>query len=407
MESKSAGVLAGLRVLEIGHFVAAPFCTRLLADLGADVIKVEPFGGDPVRQWGKSANGTTAWWSVHARNKRLVCIDLKKPRGIDVVSRLITKCDVLVENFRPGHLDRLGVTESKIRKANPKIVIARISGFGQTGPYRDRAAFGVIGEAMGGLRFLCNHPPGTTDLPPVRMGVSVGDSLAGLYAAFGIMSALWQQSREGANPENQKVDVALTESVLSFMEGLLPEYGAFGSIRQPEGSRIPTAAPSSAYPTKDGQWMIIAANSDPLFANLCRLMEREDLTQDPRFDGNLARVKNAAEIDSVISAWTNEQQSEELRKRLTEANIPSTPIYTAAEIAKDQQFRERGMVRSVGDPLLGQVLHPGIVPHFPDQPGTIRWTGALPGAHTTEILADLLDYSSAQIEALRSEKVVQ
>lgn len=403
----SDGILSGIRVLELGHFVAAPFCTRLLADLGAEVIKIEPFTGDPVRQWGKKAHGTTAWWSVHARNKRLICVDLKKPRGITLVRQLLARCDALIENFRPGHLDRLGLTEAEITQANPSIVIARISGFGQDGPYKDRAAFGVIGEAMGGLRYLCNHPPGTTDLPPVRTGISAGDSLAGLYAAFGVVSALWRLAKVGPQAGPQTVDVALTESVLSFMEGMLPEFGAFGAVRQPEGSRIPTAAPSSAYPTKDQQWIIIAANSDPLFTNLCRLIGQPGLASDGRFIGNALRVQNAAEIDAIIGAWTIEREAKLLERLLIEANIPSTLIYTAADIAADPQFATRGMVRKVRDPLLGETLHPGVVPHFPAHPGTIRWTGAAPGAHTTEVLGDLLGYSDGQVEDLRIAGVVR
>lgn len=407
MEGQSAGILSGLRVLELGHFVAAPFCTRLLADLGADVIKIEPFTGDPIRQWGKSANGTTAWWSVHGRNKRLICVDLKKPRGIKLIKQLIARCDAVVENFRPGYLDRLGLSEREMTEANTRIIIARISGFGQDGPYRDRAAFGVIGEAMGGLRHLCNHPPGSTNHPPVRLGISLGDSLAGLYAALGIVSALWRQSKEGGQASGQTVDVALTESVLSFMEGLLPEFGIFGTVRQPEGSRIPTAAPSSSYPTKDAQWIIIAANSDPLFANLCSVMGQPKLLSDPRFRGNALRVQHAAEIDAIIGAWTIEREAEELDRLLVDANIPSTRIYTAADVAADPQFVHRGMVRNVDDPLLGQVLHPGIVPHFTKQPGAIRWAGAMPGAHTTQVLQDVLGYTDGQVGELRAQGVVQ
>src|SRR5215470_895075 len=247
------GLLSGLRVLEIGHFVAAPFCTRLLADLGADVIKIEPPSGDPVRQWGKQLNGHSLWWSLHGRNKRSVTLNLKHPKAAGIVLQLAARCDALVENFRPGQLARLGLSEDSLRQARPDLVVAHISGFGQDGPYRDRAAFGVIGEAIGGLRYLCDHPPGTTDLPPVRVGISIGDSLAGLYAAFGIMAALWQRDRTGGDRQARTLDVALTESVLSMMEGLLPEYSVFGSVRQPIGSRIPTAAPSNAYPTRDGK----------------------------------------------------------------------------------------------------------------------------------------------------------
>src|ERR671939_1964 len=271
-QDAAGGPLTGLRVPEIGHFVAAPFCTRLLADLGADVIKIEPPSGDPVRQWGKQVNGVAPWWSLHARNKRCITLNLKNKRAIDIVLRLVAGCDALVENFRPGQLAKMGLGHEVLRQARPDLVIAHISGFGQDGPYRDRAAFGVIGEAIGGLRYLCNHPAGMTDLPPVRVGFSIGDSLAGLYAAFGIVAALWKRDRTNGDRRGRTLDVALTESVLSLMEGMLPEYGALCSVRQPTGSRIPTAAPSSAYPTAVGKWILIAANSDPLFARLPKLV---------------------------------------------------------------------------------------------------------------------------------------
>jgi crotonobetainyl-CoA:carnitine CoA-transferase CaiB-like acyl-CoA transferase len=238
-------VLSGLRVLEIGHFVAAPFCTRLLGDLGADVIKVEPVTGDPVRQWGARMNGESLWWSVHGRNKRCITLDLKHPKAKPILLSLLSQCDVLVENFRPGQLDRLGFDEATLRSARRDLIIARISGYGQNGPQRDRAAFGVIGEAVGGLRYLTNHAPGTSNLPPVRVGISIGDSIAGIYAAFGIMAALWGLHRTMGAASS--VDVALSESVLSLLEGALPEFGALGVVRQPSGGRIATAAPTNAY----------------------------------------------------------------------------------------------------------------------------------------------------------------
>ena len=401
------GPLTGLRVLEIGHFVAAPFCTRLLADLGADVIKIEPPGGDPVRQWGKQVDGNSAWWSMHARNKRSITLNLKQPKAIDIVLRLVAGCDALVENFRPGQLAKMGLGPEVLRRARPDLVVAHISGYGQDGPYRDRAAFGVIGEAIGGLRYLCNHPPGTTDLPPVRVGISIGDSLAGLYAAFGIMAALWQRDRPQGDGQGRTLDVALTESVLSMMEGMLPEYAVFGSIREPTGSRIPTAAPSSAYPTKDGKWILIAANSDPLFAKLAALMGQPELAQDPRFTGNANRVRNIEDLDRSIEAWTRTLAAEEADRSLTEADIPCTLIYTAAECAADPQFRHRGMVQEVEDPTFGRpVLHAGIVPHVADNPGAIRWPGPPVGAHTEEVMREGLGLGAAELDSLRQEKVL-
>ena len=399
------GPLTGFRLLELGHFVAAPFATRLLADFGAEVIKVEPPGGDPVRQWGEQLGGHSLWWSVHARHKRSIAIDLKHKHAAALVLRLAARCDAVVENFRPGQLDKLGLSEAALRGARPDIVIARVSGYGQDGPYRDRAAFGVIGEAIGGLRYLTNHPPGTTDLPPVRTGLSIGDSVAGIYAALGVVAALLQRERHGTVPG--AIDVALSEAVLSLTESVLPEYGALGRIRQPQGAGIATAAPTSAYPTADGAWMLIAANSDPLFARLAALMGQPDLPADPRFAGNRARVRNVAALDAIIAAWTAPQDAAALEARLTEADIPSTRVYTAADCAADPQFRERGMVREVADPLLGPVLHPGFVPRFGDDPGAVRWTGPPVGADTDAVLQDLLGMAPAERDALRADGVIR
>jgi crotonobetainyl-CoA:carnitine CoA-transferase CaiB-like acyl-CoA transferase len=398
--------LSGLRVIEIGHFVAAPFCTRLLGDLGADVIKIEPPSGDPVRQWGGQVDGNSVWWSMHGRNKRSVTLNLKHRDAAGLVLRLVEKCDALVENFRPGQLDKLGLGEQALRKARPDLVIAHISGFGQDGPYRDRAAFGVIGEAIGGLRHLTNHPPGTSDLPPVRVGISIGDSIAGLYAAFGIMAACWQRDRAGGDRRGRSLDVALTDSILSMMEGMLPEYSVLGKVRQPTGSRIPTAAPSNAFPTSDGGWILVAANSDPLFARLAKLIGKPELNDDPRFRGNQARVSNVEALDVEIAAWTRRHTAAEADRILSEADIPCTQVYTAAEIAADPQFRERGMVREVDDPLFGRVLHTGVVPYLSQTGGAIRWAGPRIGQHTDEVLGELLGLSSAEISALRTEGVV-
>jgi crotonobetainyl-CoA:carnitine CoA-transferase CaiB-like acyl-CoA transferase len=398
------GPLTGLRVVEIGHFVAAPFCTRILGDLGADVIKIEPPEGDPVRQWGEQIDGNSLWWSMHGRNKRSVTLNLKQPRAADIVLKLVEKSDVVVENFRPGQLARLGLGDDVLRRARPDLVIAHISGYGQDGPYRDRAAFGVIGEAIGGLRHLSDHAPGTSDLPPVRVGVSIGDSLAGLYAAFGIVSAVWQRDRVGGDRKGRTADVALTEAVLSMMEGMLPEYGALGKIRQPTGSRIPTAAPSSAYPSADGRWILIAANSAPLFSRLCALIGRADLPGDPKFSDNRARVQNVQELDSIIATWTRQLPVAAIERRLNEADIPCTQVYTAAECAADPQFLHRGMVRSVEDRLFGEVLHGGVVPHIPDDLGAIRWPGPAIGEHTDAVLGEILP--AEQIAMLRKEGVI-
>lgn len=406
MQSPCHPTLNGLRVLEIGHFVAAPFCTRLLADLGADVIKLEPKTGDPVRQWGEQIDGRSLWWSVHGRNKRSLALDLKSPDAVAIVLRLVAGCDVLVENFRPGQLEKMGLGDAVLRAAKPDLVIAHISGYGQTGPWRDRAAFGVIGEAIGGLRHLTNHPPGTYDLPPVRVGVSIGDSIAGLYAAFGIMAALWQRDRKEGDGTGRSLDVALTESVFSMMEAMLPEYGKMGKIKQPTGGGIATAAPSNAYPTADGGFVLIAANSEPLFKRLADLIGRPDLPDDPRFAGNLARVENNVVLDMLIGEWTRKLTATELEVTLSEADIPSSKAYTAADAAEDPQYRFRGMVREVEDPLLGTMLHAGIVPHIPESPGEIRWAGPEIGQHSEEVLAEA-GYSVAEVAAFMSAGAVR
>ena len=320
--------------------------------------------------------------------------------------RLVASCDALVENFRPGQLEKLGLGEQALKAARPDLVVAHISGFGQDGPYRDRAAFGVIGEAIGGLRYLSDHPPGTSALPPVRVGISIGDSVAGVFAAFGIMAALWKRDRLGGDRHGRSLDVALTDSILSLMEGMLPEYSALGVIREPTGSRIPTAAPSNAYPTKDGKWILIAANSEPLFGRLARLMERPELIDDPRFKGNQAHVAHVKELDAVIAAWTRRFAAAEADAILSKADIPCTLVYTAAECAADPQFRHRGMVREVEDPLFGSVLHAGVVPHVPENPGQVRWPGPPVGAHTEEVLSDLLGLRPQEIESLRAEGVL-
>ena len=401
------GVLDGLRILEIGHFVAAPFATRLLADLGADVIKVEPLAGDPARQWGEQVDGHSLWWSIHGRNKRVISLDLKHPRARDIVLGLVRHTDALIENFRPGQLAKLGLSADVLRGARPDLVIAHISGYGQTGPYRDRAAFGVIGEAIGGLRHLTDHPPGTSDLPPVRVGVSVGDSVSGLYAVIGVLGALWQRDRAKGDGKGRTIDVALTESILSLMEGMLPEYGALGKVKQPAGGGIATAAPTNAYPTADGAWILIAANSEPLFARLMQLIGRPELMGVPEYAGNQQRVANVAALDALIGAWTRTHPVDALVQMLEDADIPSSKVYTAADIAADPQYRARGMVRDIMDPnFAAPVLHTGVVPHVVEGPGGVRWAGPAVGAHTDVVLGELLGLDPAALAELYAERVI-
>lgn len=400
-------VLSGLRILEVGHYIAAPFCTRILADLGADVIKVEPPSGDPVRGWGEMVNGECLWWSMHGRNKRCITLNLRTAKARELVVKLAAQCDAVVENFRPGQLGKMGLGPEVLRIARPNLVIAHVSGYGQTGPYRDRAAFGVIGEAIGGLRYLTNHPFSTTDLPPVRVGVSIGDSVAGLYAAFGVMAALWSRDAKTGDGKGLTVDVALTESVLSLMEGMLPEYGALGKVKQPTGGAIATAAPTNAYPTKDGKWILIAANSDPLFGSLARLMGRSDLLADSAYANNVERVRNSANLDTLIGDWTRGHTAEDLLALLNEAGIPNSKAYTAADCARDPQYLDRNMVREVDDPRLGmRVLQAGIVPRIPEAPGLIRWAGPAIGQHNDEVFGELLGIAPDQLAKLREEGVL-
>ncbi|RQU32785.1 CoA transferase [Burkholderia cenocepacia] len=406
MTATEPGPLAGLRVIEIGHYVAAPFCARLLADLGADVIKVEPLDGDPVRQWGIQANGHSAWFSQHGRNKRSIALDLKHQDAARLVRGLCASADAMVENFRPGQLARLGLGDDVLRAARPGLIIAHVSGFGQDGPYRDRAAFGVIGEAIGGLRYLTNNPPGINDLPPARVGISIGDSIAGLYAAYGIVAACWQRDRHD-DGRGRTLDIALTEAMLGMMEGLIPDYGASGVVRQPVGSRIPTAAPSNAYPTRDGSWILIAANSDPLFARMARLIGKPALIEDERFKGNQHRVANTEALDLEIAAWTIEHNATDIEHLFVEADIPCSRVFTASDIAHDPQFRERGMILPVDDPLTGPTLHTGVVPRIPECGSGIRWPGPRIGQHTDEVLTGLLGLDDREVSRLREEGVIR
>ncbi|WP_201832519.1 CaiB/BaiF CoA transferase family protein [Microvirga zambiensis] len=388
--------LEGLRILEIGHYIAAPFATRVLADLGAEVIKVEPpVSGDPVRNWGKARDGRSYWWSVHGRNKKCITLNLKSEEGRALLHELVARSDALVENLRPGQLAKLGFDDARLQAIRQDLVICHISGYGLTGPLADRACFGAIGEALGGLRYLSNHTPGTSDLPPVRVGVSIGDSLAGLYAAIAVLAGLLSKA-----PAGRVADVALTEAVLSVTEGVLPEYGATGMVREPSGGRISTAAPTNAFPAADGSWVLIAANSDALFRTLCKLMQRPDLADDPRYSDNPARCRNVDVLEAEISAWTRQHDARELERRLAEADIPSSRVYTAADIAEDTQYNARQMVQWVDDPRLGKVLHPGTVPMFGGSSRQVRWTGPDIGAHNREIYCGLIGVDEARLERL-------
>lgn len=400
------GPLQDLRIIEFGHFIAAPFATRVLADLGATVIKVEPPDGDPVRTWGAQVDGRSLWWSVHGRNKHCVTLNLKAPCAREIALDLIGKADAVVENFRPGLMERFGLGPDDLAEAKPGCIIVRISGFGQSGPRAGDPSFGMIGEAIGGIRHLTGHPPEVSDLPSVRTGVSLGDSVAGLYGAIGLLAALHEQRAHPPSPGTPAriVDVALTESVLSLLEGILPEYGALGRVRGPNGARIPTAAPSNAYRCADGAWIVVGGNSQPLFERLTRLMGRPELASDPRFLDNPLRVQNADALDAAIGAWTAERPADEVVADLDAAGIPASKIYTAADIVADAQYRAREAVRAVPDPVLGRdILHPAPVPRFAGAGPRegIAWTGPAVGAHNAEIYEGLLGLSPKRVAELR------
>jgi crotonobetainyl-CoA:carnitine CoA-transferase CaiB-like acyl-CoA transferase len=378
------GPLLGLRVLELGSFIAGPFAGQLLADLGAEVIKIEsPSDGDPMRRWGTMLEGRSIWWSALARNKRLVALDLRQQEGRAVARRLALSCDVLLENFTPGRLEEWGLGFDDLRKDNPRLVMTRISGFGQTGPRASEPGFGAIAEAMGGLRELTGSP----DLPPARASVSLGDHIAGLFAVFGTLAALRQVDRDGLG---QVVDVALYEAVFALSESLVSDYELTGHIRTRAGGGLPGVAPSNAYPTADGRMMMIAANADPIWARLAAAMGRVELAGDDRFATHENRGRHASDVDTLVADWTSTLDLTALDEVLTAAAIPHGLIYQAPDVLDDPQYLARQTVRRVYDEVLGrEVPMPSVVPRLARTPGDIHWTGAEVGAHTEEVLLEL------------------
>jgi formyl-CoA transferase len=389
MHDPRPGPLAGLKVLEIGHYIAAPFCTRILADLGAEVIKIEPPGGDPFRGWGAAVDGHSVWFSIHGRNKLSVVLDLKRDR--DIALQLATRADVLVENLRAGQLERLRLGPDVLHAANPRLVIARISGYGQDGPYRDKPAFGAIGEAIGGLRHLTGHPAGKSELPPPRCGISISDDLAGMYAAIGLLSALWQRDVTGTGT-GRVIDVNLIDSVFSLMEGMLPEYAMDGRVRQPVGAAIETASPTNTYPCADGRWLCIAGNSDLIFSRLMRAIGRPELAADPAYATNGLRCANRAPLDTAIAAWTRTLPAKEAEAILEAAEVPCSRLYDIADCAADPHFLARKAVLTVDDPLIGRTLHPGPAIRLDGEApeDVVRWSGPAAGADTDHVLHTLL-----------------
>lgn len=395
---KTVMALDGLRVLEFGQFVAAPSVGRILADFGAEVIKIEPLEGDPLRHWGEGpTNSGSWWWCTQSRNKRLVSINLKTEEGRRLARELAKHCDVLIENLYPGRLESWQLGYDQIVAENPSIIYASISGFGQSGPYRDRPGFGNVAESMGGIRYVT----GFEDRPPVRTGISIGDELAALQAVIGILMAL---HRRDIDPERSGdfVDVALTEAVLSVTEGLLPEYVNAGVIQERTGNQLLRAAPSNIYPTFDGRWIAISANSAGTFEKLAAAMGREDMRTDDRFSTNKGRVEHVDELDRDIAEWTCKYDLKVLVDLLVDAGVPAGPVMSARDIAEDPQVRARNMIYYASTPDGEQVGMLNVVPKLRNSPGQIRWAGGTVGQHTEAILTEILKYSPEAISHLRN-----
>ncbi len=399
-QPSSALPLQGVKVVEFGQLIAGPFAGKTLADFGAEVIKIEPPGeGDPLRKYRKLYEGTSLWWQVQSRNKQSIALDLRHPQGQEIARRLIREADVVIENFRPGTMEKWGLGWEEISRVNPGLIMLRISGYGQTGPYRDLPGFGVIGEAMGGLRYITGEPGCT----PVRVGVSLGDSLAALHGVIGVLLALHHRNANGG--KGQYIDVALYETVFNIMESLLPEYDALGFIRERTGSALPGIAPTNAYVCRGGEYVLIAGNGDSIFRRLMEEIGRSDLAGDPELAHNEGRVGRVGEIDAAIDAWTATRGIDEVLTAMTRARVPAGRIYTAKDIAEDPHYAARGMIEQIvtRDGLALKV--PAVVPKLSETPGTIRTTAPGLGEDTEAVLLRL-GYTPEQIAALKADRVI-
>ncbi|MGY2225552.1 CaiB/BaiF CoA transferase family protein [Pseudomonas gingeri] len=393
--------LSGIKVIEIGTLIAAPFAARMLGEFGAEVIKIESIGqGDPLRKWRKLHEGTSLWWYLQSRNKKSLALNLKSAQGIELVKQLATDADVLIENLRPGALEKLGLGWDVLHALNPGLTLVRISGYGQTGPYRDRPGFGAIGEAMGGIRYTT----GTPGSPPARVGVSLGDSLASLHGVIGaLMSLLRVKTGQG---EGQVVDVSLAESVFNVMESLVPEYDLLGHVRERTGGALPGIAPSNTYLTADGAYVVIAGNSDPIYKRLMNVIGRPDLAEAPQFAHNDGRAAQSGLLDAAITHWTSSLPIDDVLLALQDAEVPAGRIYSVADIVADPHYRARDMLLDAQLPGGTRVKMPGIVPKLSETPGVVNWQGPSLGQHTHDILQDL-GLIEADIERLKAEGVVQ
>ena len=413
MTTDNSGPLAGIKVLELGTLIAGPFCSRLLAEFGAEVIKIEtPDGGDPIRQWRVLKDGTSLWWSVQARNKKSVTLNLKDPRGQEIARRLALDADLIIENYRPGVLEKWQLGYEALKQENPAIIMVRLSGYGQTGPMKDLPGFGAIGESMGGLRYVSGHP----DRPPLRIGISIGDSVAALHGVIGAMMALRHRDATGGRwngktgadcvaGQGQMVDVALYEAVFNMMESLVPEYDYAGVVRERTGGALPGIVPSNTYTTRDGENVVIAGNGDAIFKRLMRAIGRDDLAADPQLARNDGRVPRTAEIDDAIQSWCATQTIDAALAVLKEADVPASKIYSVRDMLRDPQFLARHMFEQHAFADGTPIKLPAITPKLSATPGETRWLGPDLGQHNAEVL-EALGYDAAQIAAWRQEGVI-
>lgn len=403
-QSNKPRPLQGLRVIELGSLIAGPFAGHLLADFGAEVIKIEaPGKGDELRSWRyvPKETSTSLWWYTQARNKKCITLDLRVPEGQDLLRRLLLKSDAVIENFRPGTLEKWGLSFDELKAANPRLIMVSVSGYGQTGPSREKAGFASVAEGISGIRGLTGYP----DRPSVRVGISLADHVAGMYALVGLLMALLYRDAKGTG-QGQHVDVALYESMFTYMESMVAEYAKTGAIWKRFGTTLPGAAPSNTYPTADGKDVIIGANNDNLFRRLMKAIEREDLLEDPRFKDNLGRVKERDYLDQVIAEWTKRHTLAEVVRIVEGVQIPVGPIFTAADIVKDPQYAARDMILTKEVPGLGEVTMPGIVPKFSETPGGVDWVGPAMGEHNRDVYMGVLGLSQGELDDLAKRGVV-
>jgi formyl-CoA transferase len=395
------GPLADLRVIELGTLLAGPFCGQLLGDLGAEVIKVEPPGqGDPLRQWGREqAHGKSLWWPVVARNKKAITLDLRQSEGQELLRQLVAKTDFLLENFRPGTLEKWGCGWDELSRINPRLIMIRVSGFGQSGPYARRAGFGAIGEAMGGLRYVVGDP----SAPPSRMGISIGDSLAATFACLGALAALHYRERTG---RGQVVDSAIYECVLAMMESLITEYDKAGYIRERTGAILPKIAPSNVYSTQDGEMVLIAANQDTVFTRLAQAMGQPELARDARYATHVARGEHQAQLDALIAAWAGAHPRAEVLRLLEAFGVPGGLIYRAPEMLSDPHFAAREAIVSVPHPDFGELKMQNVAPRLSESPGSIRSPSPRMGEHNEAVYRELLGLSAERLRQLEAHKVI-